>query len=101
MKALVVGLAETGIAVTRRLDAEGWAVSVIEDTPVRTARYRDRVAAIAALGVELLEAPDDATVRGVATQADIVVPSLADLGEPGRAPVPQALQRTESGRVKR
>ena len=40
MRALVVGLAETGVAVTRVLRAEGWEVIVIEDAPSRTREER-------------------------------------------------------------
>ena len=49
---LVLGLAETGLVVARRLRAEGAAVTVAEDFPSDTAKYRERVAALEPLGVD-------------------------------------------------
>ena len=59
---LVIGLAETGVAVARVLRAEGCDVTVVEDAPADTARYGERVAEVRALGAELVEAPDDARI---------------------------------------
>jgi UDP-N-acetylmuramoylalanine--D-glutamate ligase len=73
--ALVIGLAETGASVARRLDAERWHVTVIEDAPAATDRYRERVDAIRAAGARLVEAPDAATTRALASDVDLVVPS--------------------------
>jgi UDP-N-acetylmuramoylalanine--D-glutamate ligase len=74
-RALVIGLAETGVAVARALHAEGWDVVVVEDSPAASARYAERVAVLADLAVELVEAPNAARVRELATAADLVVPS--------------------------
>jgi UDP-N-acetylmuramoylalanine--D-glutamate ligase len=74
MRALVIGLAETGVAVTRRLRAEGADVLIVEDAPSPSERYRDRVVVVRALGAEVLEQPStspQALVDGV----DLVVPS--------------------------
>ncbi len=50
--ALVYGLAVTGVATTRALQARGWRVTVADD------RVTDATRATAAeLGVELVEAP--------------------------------------------
>jgi UDP-N-acetylmuramoylalanine--D-glutamate ligase len=72
---LVLGLAETGVAVTRRLRAEGSDVVIVEDTPAATDRYRERAAIVSGLGAELVEAPDDAQVAAFAAAAELVVPS--------------------------
>jgi UDP-N-acetylmuramoylalanine--D-glutamate ligase len=72
---LVLGLAETGLAVARRLRAEGAAVTVVEDFPADTAKYRERVAALEPLAVTLVEAPDPDRTRELARAADLVVPS--------------------------
>jgi UDP-N-acetylmuramoylalanine--D-glutamate ligase len=72
---LVIGLAETGVAVARRLRAEGSEVVVVEDTPASTERYRERAAVVRGLAVELIEAPDDATISRLASAAELVVPS--------------------------
>jgi UDP-N-acetylmuramoylalanine--D-glutamate ligase len=74
-RVVVIGLAETGIAVARRLHAEGADVVVLEDAPAPTARYNARVDELAQLGVELIEQPDDARTRALAAAADLVVPS--------------------------
>ncbi len=71
----MIGLAETGVSVTRRLGAEGWDVIVIEDAPAATDRYRERVDALRAVGAELVEAPGAGTTRAIAAQVDLVVPS--------------------------
>jgi len=64
--ALVIGLAETGASVTRRLGAEGWHLTVMEDAPAGTDRYRARVDAIRAADAELVEVPDAETTRALA-----------------------------------
>jgi UDP-N-acetylmuramoylalanine--D-glutamate ligase len=74
-RALVIGLAETGVSVARALHAEGWDVVVIEDSPAATARYRARVDVLRDLGIELVESPSDAQVRDLLGAADLVVPS--------------------------
>lgn len=75
MRAVVIGLAETGIAVTRRLRADGWAVTVVEDAPAAGPAYAARAAEARALGAELREAPAiDALVSAVEA-SDLVVPS--------------------------
>jgi UDP-N-acetylmuramoylalanine--D-glutamate ligase len=74
-RALVIGLAETGVAVARCLRAEEWDVVVIEDAPAPTDRYAERVAAVRAAGAELIESPDDAATRKLAGTVDLVVPS--------------------------
>jgi UDP-N-acetylmuramoylalanine--D-glutamate ligase len=73
--ALVLGLAETGLAVARRLRSEGAAVTVIEDFPAATAKYRERVAALEPMGVTLVEAPDPDRVGELVRAAALVVPS--------------------------
>jgi UDP-N-acetylmuramoylalanine--D-glutamate ligase len=74
-RVLVVGLAETALAVTRVLTAEGRDVIIVEDTPSSAAVYAGRVDAVRALGAELVEAPDDARVRELVAGVDLVVPS--------------------------
>ena len=73
--ALVVGLGETGVAVARALRAAGRDVTVIEDAPVGTAEYAERVAALREIGAHLVEGPDDARVDDLVAGADLVVPS--------------------------
>jgi len=72
---LIIGLAETGLAVTRRLRGEGAEVVVVEDAPTSTSRYQERVAAVEALGAQLVEAPGAAAVAQLAERAELVVPS--------------------------
>lgn len=74
-RVLVIGLAETGVAVARVLRAEGVDVVVLEDSPVATARYAERVAELRAVGATLVEAPDAARIDDLAAGADLVVPS--------------------------
>jgi UDP-N-acetylmuramoylalanine--D-glutamate ligase len=74
-RALVIGLAETGVSVTRRLAAEGWDVTVIEDAPAASARYRDRVTAVGAVGAALVKSPDPDAAAAIASGVDLVVPS--------------------------
>jgi UDP-N-acetylmuramoylalanine--D-glutamate ligase len=75
MRAVVVGLAETGMAVTRRLRAEGWAVTLLEDAPGASDAYTRRVDEVRALGARLVEKPDADAIRNEVTTADVVVPS--------------------------
>jgi UDP-N-acetylmuramoylalanine--D-glutamate ligase len=75
MHALVIGLAETGLAVTRRLRSEGWEVTVVEDAPSSADLYTERAAAARVLGARLDEAPTPATVDVEIGTADLVVPS--------------------------
>ncbi|HEV7526546.1 MAG TPA: UDP-N-acetylmuramoyl-L-alanine--D-glutamate ligase [Acidimicrobiia bacterium] len=74
-RALVIGLAETGVAVARTLRAEGWDVTVVEDAPAPTPKYAERAAAVRAVGAELVEAPEESPVRVLAAGVDLVVPS--------------------------
>jgi UDP-N-acetylmuramoylalanine--D-glutamate ligase len=72
---VVIGLAETGVAVVRHLVREGGAtITVIEDAPRTDAAYLARVADLPE-SVRLLEAPDDAIVRELVRAATLVVPS--------------------------
>jgi UDP-N-acetylmuramoylalanine--D-glutamate ligase len=75
MNVLVIGLAETGVAVARRMRAEGDDVVVLEDTPIATDRYRARVASAHEVGATVVEAPDPETARSLAAKAELVVPS--------------------------
>jgi UDP-N-acetylmuramoylalanine--D-glutamate ligase len=74
-RALVIGLAETGVAVARALRADSWDVTVVEDGPSPSSRYAERVEAIRALGAELVETPDDARIRELVAGVELVVPS--------------------------
>jgi len=87
-RVLVIGLAETGVAVARALRAEGREVTVMEDTPSETAAYAERVEGLTAIGAHLVEAPDDARVRGLVADADLVVPS--PLVRPGHPAIAEA-----------
>jgi UDP-N-acetylmuramoylalanine--D-glutamate ligase len=75
MRAVVIGLAETGIAVSRRLRAEGWDVVVLEDSPGVGATYAGRKGVARDLGTSLVEQPDAAATRDAVADADLVVPS--------------------------
>jgi UDP-N-acetylmuramoylalanine--D-glutamate ligase len=94
MRALVIGLAETGLAVTRRLRTEGWDVTVVEDSPGASDAYAARAAETLALGARLDAAPAIAALEAEAKSVDLVVPSpLVRLDHPalvsaGRAGVP-------------
>ena len=50
MRAVVIGLAETGLAVTRRLRADGWDVTSSRTRPARAARTPVASAEVTALG---------------------------------------------------
>jgi UDP-N-acetylmuramoylalanine--D-glutamate ligase len=75
MRAVVIGLAETGLAVTRRLRSEAWDVIVLEDAPAATDAYADRAAAVRSLGAGLYEEPAAAVTEKEVGAADLVVPS--------------------------
>ena len=75
MRAVVIGLAETGSAVTRLLRSEGWEVTVVEDAPGASAAYAERVAAARVLGARVDEAQPAETVAAAVRAADLVVPS--------------------------
>ena len=75
MHAVVIGLAETGLAVTRRLRSEGWDVVIVEDTPGANDAYDERAAAARALGARLDEAPSATAVEAEVATTDLVVPS--------------------------
>ena len=68
--ALVYGLAVTGEATVRALEERGWTVTVADDRASGATR-----AAADELGVELVEAPDEATVAALVAEADLVSPS--------------------------
>jgi UDP-N-acetylmuramoylalanine--D-glutamate ligase len=69
-RVLVVGLAVTGRAVTRALLARGVEVVVVDDHPSADARATAQL-----LDVDLLEAPDAATLRSLVDSVDAVLPS--------------------------
>ena len=75
MRAVVIGLAETGLAVTRRLRSEDWDVTVVEDTPGASEAYADRAAAVRTLGARVDEAPAAGVITKEIEAADLVVPS--------------------------
>jgi UDP-N-acetylmuramoylalanine--D-glutamate ligase len=68
--ALVVGLGVTGRAVARALVARGSAVVAVEDRPSDTHR-----AFAADVGVELVEAPDEAALTDVLSRVEVLLPS--------------------------
>jgi UDP-N-acetylmuramoylalanine--D-glutamate ligase len=72
---VVVGLAETGAAVTRRLRVEGHEVTVVEDAPHASARYGARAAEARAHGATVVEVPAAAEAAALGRAADLVVPS--------------------------
>jgi UDP-N-acetylmuramoylalanine--D-glutamate ligase len=67
---LVLGLGVTGRAVLRALVAHGEGVVVVDDRPTEAGRQL-----AVALGAELVEAPDAATLAGLLGRSDVVVPS--------------------------
>ena len=77
--ALVVGLAVTGAAVARQLLARGHAVLACDDRPGPAARE-----AAAALGLELVVAPDDGELKRLVGAVGVVLPSP---GVPAHHPV--------------
>ena len=77
--ALVVGIGRSGEAVAAHLLAHGWQVVAIDDAPGPAGRERAR-----ALGVELVESPDDDALRRLVGVAGLVATSP---GVPVRHPV--------------
>jgi UDP-N-acetylmuramoylalanine--D-glutamate ligase len=68
--ALIVGLGVSGEAVVRHLRDRGARVRVVDDSPGDDARRR-----ASALGVDVEEAPDEARLRQLMQESDVVVPS--------------------------
>ena len=75
MRALVIGLAETGLAVTRVLTKEGAHVTVVEDAPGASSGYATRAEQARTAGAALVEAPGAEAVGALASGVDLVVPS--------------------------
>jgi UDP-N-acetylmuramoylalanine--D-glutamate ligase len=75
MRALVIGLAQTGVAVARRLRAEGWDVDVLADAPAASPAYTERAGALQRAGARLVERPSHDVVADLVRSADLVVPS--------------------------
>ena len=110
-RVVVIGLAETGIAVARVLRSEGWSVTVVEDAPAGTPRYRERADEVRGLGGELVEEPDAARTRELVAAADLVVPSplvraehvaivaARDAGVAVRSEIDLAAERAEAALV--
>ena len=88
---LVIGLAETGVAVARVLRSEGLSVTVVEDAPGTSAGYTDRVEAIRSAGARLVEAPAADQIAALVGASDLVVPS--PLVRPGHAALREARSR--------
>jgi len=75
MRALVVGIAETGVAVTQRLRREGLDVTIVDDAPAATSAYEARRRRVADAGATVVEAPSADELRVLVQSADLVVPS--------------------------
>ena len=75
MTVLVIGLAETGVAVARAMRAAGRAVLVVEDAPSATDKYAARVAEVLDAGADLVEAPAPGQIATLLDGVDLVVPS--------------------------
>jgi len=75
MRAVVIGLAATGMSVTRVLRAEGWDVSIIEDAPGVSTEYASRATETQHLGARIYESAAVETIRTVVGAADCVIPS--------------------------
>jgi UDP-N-acetylmuramoylalanine--D-glutamate ligase len=75
MRAVVIGLAETGTAVTRRLRAEGWEVTILEDAPGASSAYAAHIAEVSELGARVVESPSLEAIGVAIGAADCVVPS--------------------------
>jgi len=75
MRAVVIGLAATGVSVTRVLRAEGWDVSVIEDAPGRSADYPGRATEAQRLGARIYTPLGPEATRTLVDTADCVIPS--------------------------
>jgi UDP-N-acetylmuramoylalanine--D-glutamate ligase len=80
--ALVIGIGRSGEAVAGHLLAHGWRVIAVDDAPGVAGRERART-----LGVELVEHPDEDTLRRLVGEAGLVATSP---GVPVRHPVFQA-----------
>jgi UDP-N-acetylmuramoylalanine--D-glutamate ligase len=74
-RVVVIGLAETGVAVARVLGSDGVSVTVVEDAPADTDAYRERVTTVTAAGAVLAERPEPAEVAALVRASDLVVPS--------------------------
>jgi UDP-N-acetylmuramoylalanine--D-glutamate ligase len=68
--ALVVGMGRSGAAVAGHLHDRGARVVAVDDAPGEAARTAAR-----RLGIELVEAPDHASLTALVAGADVVVPS--------------------------
>jgi UDP-N-acetylmuramoylalanine--D-glutamate ligase len=75
MTVLVIGLAETGVAVARAMRADKRTVVVVEDAPTTTEKYAARVAEVRSAGAELVEAPTPAQIATLLDGVELVVPS--------------------------
>jgi UDP-N-acetylmuramoylalanine--D-glutamate ligase len=75
VRAVVIGLAETGVAVTRRLRGEGWDVVILEDAPGSTNRYDERARLANGMGAAIVEQPTGPQIAETVRAADLVVPS--------------------------
>ncbi len=75
MRALVIGIAETGVAVTERLRREHVDVTIVDDAPAPTVAYEARRERVADAGAVVVEAPSPDEVRALVTGVDLVVPS--------------------------
>src|SRR5262249_3960699 len=74
-RVVVIGLAETGIAVARAFRSDGVEVTVVEDAPAWTDTYVDRVATATEIGATVVERPDATRVVDLVRASDLVVPS--------------------------
>ncbi|MFN2506156.1 MAG: UDP-N-acetylmuramoyl-L-alanine--D-glutamate ligase, partial [Acidimicrobiales bacterium] len=68
--ALIVGMGLSGEAVARHLRDRGARLLVVDDIPTEGARQRSL-----ALGLELVERPDESRLRALVAGVDVVVPS--------------------------
>jgi len=78
-RAVIVGFGVTGRAMAAALVRRGFSVGVTDDFP-----YAETTAAAAALGVDLLGAPDETALRELLAGADALLPTP---GLPDRHPV--------------
>jgi UDP-N-acetylmuramoylalanine--D-glutamate ligase len=72
-RVVVVGLGVAGEAAARQLARRGWGVVVTEDRPSPATRVRSE--ALAARGVEVVEAPAGRALDALVDGADLLVPS--------------------------
>ncbi len=84
---MVLGLGSTGRATAGFLAAEGCSVTVLDDERRLSSAATDAARELAAAGVEIVLAPDDAATGSIVAAADLVVPS------PGVRPDHRALQQ--------